>query len=101
MDLSSETAHLPIDIIISAPLVSSLSARFMAVMAVLASYRRSASSWSSSRYENTERWPLIITYAIVLVVAITFVFEHVMHVPWPPTYLGTWFPWLKTYIPSV
>ncbi len=47
------------------------------------------------RYENSERWTLIITYAIVLVVSITFVFEHVMHIPWPPTFLGQWFPELK------
>jgi hypothetical protein len=52
------------------------------------------------RYENRERWPLIITYAIILVVSITFVFEHVMHIPWPPTFLGSWVPWLKANVPS-
>jgi TctA family transporter len=103
MDLSSETAHLPIDIIIkrAARFFGYLLA-FMAVMAVLGLIPTvGIFVVFFMRYENTERWPLIITYAIVLVVAITFVFEHVMHVPWPPTYLGTWFPWLKTYIPSV
>src|SRR4051812_32765828 len=52
------------------------------------------------RYENKERWTLILPYAIILVTAITFVFEHVMHIPWPPTYFGQWFPALKM-IPSV
>jgi Mn2+/Fe2+ NRAMP family transporter len=53
------------------------------------------------RYENSERWPLIITYASVLVVAITFVFEHIMHIPWPPTLFGQWFPALKAFVPSL
>jgi hypothetical protein len=53
------------------------------------------------RYENSERWTLVITYATVLVIAITFVFEHVMHIPWPPTLLGQWFPELKSIIPSL
>ena len=37
------------------------------------------------RYENKEPWKLVITYAIVLVFAITFVFDNVMSIPWPPT----------------
>jgi hypothetical protein len=53
------------------------------------------------RYENSERWSLIITYATVLVIAVTFVFEHIMHIPWPPTFLGQWFPELKAFIPSL
>ena len=52
------------------------------------------------RYENKERWTLIITYAIVLVVSITFVFDYVMTIPWPPTFIGQWFPALKI-IPSI
>jgi len=52
------------------------------------------------RYENRERWPLIIIYAVVLVTLVLFVFEHVMHIPWPPTFLGSWFPDLKAYVPS-
>jgi TctA family transporter len=103
MDLSSETGHLPTDIIIkrAARFFGYLLA-FMGVMAVIGLIPTvGIFVVCFMRYENSERWPLIITYAIVLVVSITFVFEHVMHVPWPPTYLGTWFPWLKNQIPSV
>ena len=52
------------------------------------------------RYENNERWSLIIPYAVVLLVSVSFVFDYVMAIPWPPTYLGQWFPELK-FIPSV
>ena len=52
------------------------------------------------RYENNERWSLIIPYAVILVTGITLVFEMVMHIPWPQTLIGTWWPWLK-FIPSV
>jgi hypothetical protein len=52
------------------------------------------------RYENNERWSLVIPYMLILVIGITAVFEYVMHIPWPPTFMGTWFPALKA-IPSV
>jgi uncharacterized membrane protein HdeD (DUF308 family) len=52
------------------------------------------------RYENKERWTLIIIYAISLVLSVTFIFEHVMHIPWPPALVGQWFPALKM-IPSI
>ena len=103
MDLSSDTAHLPTDLIIkrAARFFGYLLA-FMAVMAVIGLIPTvGVFVVFFMRYENKERWSLIITYAIVLVIAITFVFEHVMHIPWPPTFLGTWLPALKAYIPSV
>ena len=52
------------------------------------------------RFEERERWKLVITYAIVLVLFIWFVFDNVMSFPWPPTLIGQWFPALKA-IPSV
>jgi hypothetical protein len=52
------------------------------------------------RYENKEPWPLVITYALVLVGSVSFVFDYIMSLPWPPTLLGAWFPQLK-FIPSI
>ncbi len=52
------------------------------------------------RYENNERWTLVIPYAAVLVFLITFVFDHIMAIPWPPTLIGQWFPVLK-FLPSI
>jgi len=47
-----------------------------------------------------ERWPLVIPYAVVLVLFIWLAFDYFMAVPWPPTLIGEWFPMLKA-IPSV
>lgn len=102
MDLTSETAHLPISLIVQrAARFFGYLLTFMAIMSVIGLIPTVALFVVFfMRYENTERWPLVITYASVLVIAITFVFEHVMHVPWPPTLLGTWLPVLKM-IPSI
>jgi hypothetical protein len=103
MDLTSETAHLPLDIIIKrAARFFGYLLVFMGIMAVIGLIPTIAVFVVFfMRYENSERWPLIITYATVLVIAVTFVFEHVMHIPWPPTLLGQWFPELKSIIPSL
>jgi hypothetical protein len=103
MDLTSDTAHIPLSLLIlrAARFFGYLLA-FMAVMSIIGLIPMvCVLVVVFMRYENKENWRLIITYAIVLVVAVTFVFEHVMHIPWPPTYLGSWVPWLKTYVPSL
>jgi hypothetical protein len=52
------------------------------------------------RLEGPERWPLVLSYAGVLVVSIFLIFDQFMSIPWPPTLLGTLVPALK-FIPSV
>jgi hypothetical protein len=102
MDLSSDTEHLPTSVIIkrAARFFGYLIA-FMGVMAVIGLLPTVAVFVVFfMRYENAERWSLVIPYAIILLVALTFVFDTVMSIPWPPTYLGQWFPTLK-FIPSV
>ena len=102
MDLTSDTAHLPTKVIVqrAARFFGYLLA-FMAVMAVIGLIPTVVVFVVFfMRYENKERWTLILPYAIILVVSITFVFEHIMHIPWPPTFFGAWFPVLKM-IPSV
>src|SRR4051794_9676095 len=102
MDLTSDTAHLPVSLIIKrAARFFGYLLVFMGVMAFIGLIPTvCAFVVFFMRYENKERWTLIITYAIILVVSITFVFEHIMHIPWPPTYFGQWFPAMKM-IPSV
>jgi TctA family transporter len=102
MDLTSDTAHLPTSLIIMrAARFFGYLLVFMGVMAFIGLIPTvGIFVVFFMRYENKERWKLIITYAIILVVSITFVFEHVMHIPWPPTFFGAWFPALKM-IPSV
>jgi hypothetical protein len=102
LDLASDTAHLPI------PVIAKRAARFfgylvafMGVMAVIGLVPTAAMFVVIfMRYENRERWPLVITYAVCLVFAITFVFDNVMSIPWPPTLIAQWFPALK-FLPSI
>src|SRR3954447_20240478 len=102
MDLTSDTAHLPVSLIIQrAARFFGYLLVFMGVMAFIGLIPTvGVFVVFFMRYENRERWKLILIYAIVLIIGITFVFEHVMHIPWPPTYFGQWFPALKM-IPSV
>jgi len=103
MDLTSETGHLPLNVIITrAARFFGYLLVFMGIMAVIGLIPTvGLFVVFFMRYENSERWPLVITYATVLVIVITFVFEHIMHIPWPPTFLGQWFPELKSIIPSL
>ena len=102
MDLTSDTAHLPTSLIIQrAARFFGYLLVFMGVMAFIGLIPTvCVFVVFFMRYENKERWTLILPYAIILVVSITFVFEHIMHIPWPPTFFGAWFPALKM-IPSV
>jgi hypothetical protein len=53
------------------------------------------------RLEGPERWSLVLPYAIILVTFIYFAFDQFMSVPWPQTLVGTLFPALKAYVPSL
>lgn len=53
------------------------------------------------RLEGPEPWKLVIPQAIGLTVFIYFLFDQLLTIPWPPTYLGEWLPALKGVIPSV
>jgi heme/copper-type cytochrome/quinol oxidase subunit 4 len=103
MDLTSETGHLPLNVIVTrAARFFGYLLVFMGIMAVIGLIPTiGLFVVFFMRYENSERWPLVITYATVLVIAVTFVFEHIMHIPWPPTFLGQWFPELKAFVPSL
>jgi hypothetical protein len=102
MDLTSDTQHLPTALIIKrAARFFGYLIGFMAVMAVIGLVPTAALFVVVfMRYENREPWKLVITYAIVLVFAISFVFDNVMSIPWPPTLIAQWFPALK-FLPSI
>ena len=102
MDLASDTEHLPVSTIVkrAARFFGYLIA-FMGVMSVIGLVPTVALFVVIfMRYENKEPWKLVITYAIVLVFAISFVFDNVMSIPWPPTLIAQWFPALK-FLPSI
>ena len=52
------------------------------------------------RFENRERWRLVLPQAIILTLFIYVLFDQLLLIPWPSTLLGTWLPALKV-IPSM
>ncbi|HXE03853.1 MAG TPA: tripartite tricarboxylate transporter permease, partial [Methyloceanibacter sp.] len=52
------------------------------------------------RLEGRERWTIVIPYMLCITIFIYFLFDQLLAIPWPPTYLGDFFPALKA-IPSV
>jgi hypothetical protein len=102
MDLESDTSHLPVSLIITrAARFFGYLVAFMGVMACIGLIPTiTVFVVFFMRYENQEKYRLIIPYAVVLVVAVSYVFDYVMAIPWPPTLIGTLFPALK-FIPSI
>lgn len=52
------------------------------------------------RIEARERWPLVIPIATVMPLFVYVVFDRLLVLPWPPTFLGQLFPALR-FIPSL
>ena len=102
MDLTSDTAHLPVRTVVNrAVQFFGYLLAFMAVMAVIGLIPTvGIFVVVFMRREGPERWPLVLSYAAALVIAIYVVFDYFMSIPWPPTLLGQLVPALKI-IPSV
>ena len=52
------------------------------------------------RLEGRERWSIVLPMAAAMTLFIYALFDQILAIPWPPSYLGTWVPALKA-IPSV
>jgi hypothetical protein len=102
MDLTSDTAHLPVHTIVTrAARFFAYLVAFMGVMAVIGLVPTVAVFVVVfMRLEGKEPWSLVIPYAAVLVTGISVVFDYFMAIPWPPTLIGTLFPVLK-FLPSI
>ena len=103
MDLESDTGHLPLHVILVRGLLFfGWLLAFMASMSVVGIIPTvPLFVVLYMRLEGPEPWKLVIPQAIGLTVFIWFVFDQLLTIPWPPTYLGTWAPWLKEFIPSI
>lgn len=51
-------------------------------------------------FEGREKWYVILGHAVVLMLVVYFIFDRLLRIPWPQTFIGQWFPAL-TAIPSV
>ena len=102
MDIASKTGHLPIVTILSRGflffgwMVAFLSS--MAVIGLIPTVPIFIISYM--RLEGGEKYRHAIIMALVMVTLIYVVFDQLLAIPWPPTYLGDWFPVLHA-IPSV
>ncbi len=47
------------------------------------------------RLEGRERWRIVIPMAVVITLFIYALFDQLLAIPWPPSWLGEWFPALK------
>jgi hypothetical protein len=103
MDLESDTAHVPVhQIAVRAALFFGWLLAFMGSMATIGLIPTvPLFVIIYMRIEAPERWSIIVPYAVLLTVFIWIVFDQLLTIPWPPTYLGTWFPAVKGLIPSV
>jgi TctA family transporter len=102
MDMESDTGHLPVSTI--AKRAAIFFAYLIAFMASMATIGLIPTAFLFviifMRLEGPEPWPLVLTYAVGVVIFITVAFDKFMAVPWPQTLLGTYFPFFKI-IPSV
>jgi hypothetical protein len=104
MDLESDTGHLPTRLIYTRGIIFfGWLLAFMASMAVIGlipTVPLFVIAYMKLEGDVKEKWSLIIPQAILLTIFIWVVFDYLLTIPWPQTYLGVWFPWFK-FIPSV
>ena len=106
MDLESDTAHIDTrTIYMRAITFFGWLLAFMASMAVIGliptvPFFVIAFMIIEGKKDAKEKLSVIIPYAIILTIFIWWVFDYLLSIPWPQTYLGIWFPWFK-FIPSV
>ncbi len=103
MDLESDTAHVSTHLIlVRAGIFFGWLLAFMGSMSVIGIIPTvPLFVVLYMRLEGPESWKLVVPQAIGLTVFIWFVFDQLLTIPWPPTFLGSWAPWLKDFIPSL
>jgi len=103
MDLESDTGHLPpTTVAFRGAIFYGWLLAFMASMAVIGLIPTvPIFVILYMRLEGPEPWKLVIPQAAGLTVFIWVVFDKLLSIPWPQTYMGVWFPILKDYIPSI
>ncbi len=102
MDLESDTGHLPTrTILLRAGIFFGWLLAFMGSMAVIGLIPTvPLFVIAFMRAEAREPWRLVLPQAIILTLFIYLLFDRTIHIPWPQTLLGTWFPALE-FIPSL
>jgi TctA family transporter len=102
MDIASKTGHLPGNIILIRGFVFfGWMVAFLCSMATIGLLPTvPVFVIAYMRLEGREKYRHCIIMAVIMVTLIYGVFDQLLSLPWPPTYLGDWFPAFKI-IPSV
>ena len=102
MDLVTDMSELPVRVILKrAGIFFGWLLAFMASMATIGLIPTTPLFVIAyMRLEAREPWKLVIPQAIGLTLFIYVVFDQLLTIPWPPTFLGELLPALKV-IPSV
>jgi hypothetical protein len=102
MDIASKTGHLPAGtILLRGFMFFGWMVAFLGSMAVIGLIPTvPLFIIAYMRLEGPEKWRHAAMMAGVMTALIYVVFDQLLTIPWPPTYLGQWFPELKV-IPSV
>jgi hypothetical protein len=53
------------------------------------------------RIEGRERWTLTLGMALFMTLFIYGLFDQLLSIPWPGSFLGDYFPWFRDNIPSM
>jgi TctA family transporter len=103
MDIASKTAHLPGDVILIRGFIFfGWMAGFLCGMALIGLIPTvPIFIIAYMRLEGGEKYRHAIIMACIMVTLIYVVFDQLLAIPWPPTFLGDWVPALKGLIPSV
>jgi hypothetical protein len=102
MDIASKTGHLPGNVILIRGFVFfGWMVAFLCSMATIGLLPTvPVFVIAYMRLEGREKYRHCIIMAVIMVTLIYGVFDQLLSLPWPPTYLGDWFPAFKI-IPSV
>ncbi len=102
MDITSKTGHLPpTTVVVRGFLFFGWMVAFLGSMAVIGLIPTvPVFIIAYMRLEGPEKWRHAVYMAAIMTTLIYVVFDQLLTIPWPPTYLGAWFPELKV-IPSV
>ena len=52
------------------------------------------------RVEAREPWKITLPMALFMVLFIYFLFDWLLAIPWPGSYLGDYWQWWKDFVPS-
>jgi putative tricarboxylic transport membrane protein len=102
MDIASNISHLPTStILIRGFLFFGWMVAFLCSMAVIGLIPTVPIFVTAyMRLEGTEKWRHCALMALIMTTLVYVVFDQLLSIPWPATYLGTYFPYFK-FIPSV